>query len=380
MHTQINGIGMFGLLRSAGTFRGVTSLSAACAALAIGMLLCAPIGCGYPAASPPNDTLRATIGPQGGEIVGAKGSALEGVKLTIPAGALASDTRIEIKPATDDTPLPATAVSCGPQVEIGPAGTQLAVAAQLTLPFDENIVAANERFDDEVKVWVREGDHWGQKEQVDSAQGSVTIELSSFDTVAAGVNPPAPPDEIHFELHPNARFLNCLAQFPGDANRSPSVHVTVVRGSLNDSLSLRGQNIKPGLKFDLFTVERSNLRADATPDPFFTNFGLAWYQSDLQANHEGAMSVVVRTILLDQIFGFDPDGGLGPRGTFHVGFWFNNPQDAAACGFDPAKPTPFNGEHRAGPLAMISVPDPRTALGPLCTHPDTSTTPARCSP
>ena len=64
----------------------------------------------------------------------------------------------------------------------------------------------------------------------------------------------------------------------------------------------------------------------------------------------------------------DPDASVAPINTFHVGFWFDNPQDAEACGFDPTKPTPFNGEHRAGPDAMISVPDARTGLGPLCTH------------
>jgi hypothetical protein len=354
---------MFGL-----EMNGTTLSIGARAVLAMGILLSAIIGCGYPPTSRPGDTLRATIGPQGGEIVGAKGSALEGVKLSIPAGALASDTQIEIKLAVDETPLPETAVRCGPQVEIGPAGTQLAVAAQVTLPFDESIVAANERFDDDVKAWVREGDHWGQREQVDSSPGSVTIELSSLDTVAAGVNPPVPTDEIHFELHPSPKFVSCLARFPGDASHPPSAQVTVVRGSLNDALTLRGQNIKPGLKFDLFTIQRSNLLANGTPDPRFTNFGLAWYQSDLQADHEGAMHVVVRTILLDDIFGFDPDASVAPINTFHVGFWFDNPQDAEACGFDPTKPTPFNGEHRAGPDAMISVPDARTGLGPLCTH------------
>jgi len=370
---------MFGFVRNTRAIRKINPVIASRALLTIGILLFAASGCGP--ASPPSDTLRATIGPQGGEIVGAKGSALEGVKLTIPAGALASDTGIEIKLAADDTPLPATSVRCGPRIEIGPAGTQLAVAAQLTLPFDEDIVAANERFDDEVKVWVREGDHWGQREQVESSHGSVTIELSTLDTVAAGVNPPAPSDEIHFELHlANPRLLNCLARFPGDARHPPSVQVTVVRGSLNDALTLHGENIKPGLKFDLFTIEHGNLLADGTADPRFLNFGLAWYQSDLEADREGAMHVVVRTILLDQIFGFDPSVGLAPSGTFHVGFWFNNPQDAVACGFDPTHPTPFNGEHRAGPLAMISLPDARTGLGPLCTHPDTSTTPAHCSP
>ena len=52
-----------------------------------------------------------------------------------------------------------------------------------------------------------------------------------------------------------------------------------------------------------------------------------------------------------------------------MGFWFNNPKDAAACGFDVNKATPFNGEHRAGPAAMISVPNATTKLGPLCTSP-----------
>jgi len=44
------------------------------------------------------------------------------------------------------------------------------------------------------------------------------------------------------------------------------------------------------------------------------------------------------------------------------------------------KPTPFNGEHRAGPLAFISRPDAGTGLGPLCSHPDLSTDPSRGDP
>src|SRR5215471_6023624 len=176
MYTQTNGSGM------------------PRAALAIAMMLCAAIGCGNPGASLRDDNLGAIIGPQGGEIVGAEGTALEGVKLTIPPGALASPTRIEIKLAADGTPLPSTAVRCGPMVEISPTGLQLAVAARLTLPFDENVVAGYGSYDAEVKVWVREGDHWGQKQQVASAEGSVTIELSTLGIAAAGVNPPSPSD------------------------------------------------------------------------------------------------------------------------------------------------------------------------------------------
>jgi hypothetical protein len=187
-------------------------------------------------------------------------------------------------------------------------------------------------------------------------------------------------DVAHFNLVANPKFVNCLSRFPGDSTRMPSADVSVHRGTLNDTLTLHIHNIKPGLAFDLFTVQRSNLGADGKVDPKFTNFGMAWYQSDVQADQEGNGSVRLRTILLDQIFGFDPDVSLQPTNTFQLGFWFNNPADAQPCGFDPTKPTPFNGEHRAGPLAMISLPDAKTGLGPLCLKPDTSVSPARCNP
>jgi hypothetical protein len=93
---------------------------------------------------------------------------------------------------------------------------------------------------------------------------------------------------------------------------------------------------------------------------------------------DGDGSAVIHTILLDQIFGFDPDVSLPPTNTFHVGFWFNSPRDAAPCGFTGS--TPFNGDHHAGPLAFISLPNAITNLGPLCIKPNTSTTPARCNP
>ncbi len=343
------------------------------------VLLSAAVACsGYGA---PYGTQSATIGPKGGELVGAKGSALDGVKLTIPAGALASDTRIEISPSAQEMALPSSVVRSGPQFAIGPAGTRLALPAQVTLPFDEDIATANDRFDDEVDVWVREGGQFAQRKQVEGTPGSVTVDLSSLDLVSAGLNPPVPGDVVRFDLHPNPQFLRCLAQFPGDAQRAPSVEVTVVRGEQNDGLFLRGRNIKPGLAFDLFTVEHTNLAADATVDPAFRGaFGLASYQSDLAASDDGRIRAVIRTILLDEGFSLDPGAGLAPTGTFNVGFWFDDPNAAVDCGFNPLTPTPFNGEHKAGPLAMISTPDASTGLGPLCTHPDTSTTPARCSP
>ncbi len=180
--------------------------------------------------------------------------------------------------------------------------------------------------------------------------------------------------KIEFDLHPNPGVVACLGTTNGP---TPTAHVTVTRGPLNDTLVIRARNIKPHLAFDMFTIQRSSLLPDGTVDPNFTNFGLAWYQSDLHADEDGTFTTTIKTILLDQIFGFDPDVALTPLNTFHVGFWFNNPKSAKNCGFDPTHPTPFNGEHKAGPVAMISVPDEDTNLGPLCTNPNSNGT---CNP
>lgn len=184
---------------------------------------------------------------------------------------------------------------------------------------------------------------------------------------------------IEFDLHPNPKFLACLAA-PGGP--TPTAHVTVKRGTLADTLTIEANNIKPHLAFDMFTVQRSNLLFNGNLNQNFTNFGLAWYQSDLKASGLGHFKVTIKTILLDQIFGFDPDAALAPTNSFHVGFWFNDPNDANVngCTFDVTKPTPFNGEHKAGPVAMISVPDANTNLGPLCTNPNLNTNPPSCNP
>jgi hypothetical protein len=178
-----------------------------------------------------------------------------------------------------------------------------------------------------------------------------------------------------FSLFPAAANLPCLQK---SAHKVPTATATVTRGSLNDTLVLKLAGFKPGLDFDLFTVQNSNQTATGGPVTGFTNFGLAWYQSDVQINSKGGGTVKVETILLDQIFGFDPAVALAPTNTFHVGFWFNNPANAAACGFTGF--TPFNGEHQAGPLAFITRPSATTNLGPLCTDPMKSGTTFVCNP
>jgi len=202
------------------------------------------------------------------------------------------------------------------------------------------------------------------------------ILIGVFTIVAwtVAVQPLAAQKKIQFDLFPNPKVVACLGTHEGPA---PTAHVTVTRGLLNDTLVITAKHLKPRVAFDMFTVQRSFLLADGTVDPNFTNFGLAWYQSDLHADEDGEFTATIKTILLDQIFGFDPDVALTPLNTFHVGFWFNNPKTASKCGFDSTHPTPFNGEHKAGPVAMISVPDANTNLGPLCTSPNDDGT---CNP
>jgi hypothetical protein len=321
--------------------------------------------------------LYSMIGPEGGELVGAPGTPFQGVRLQIPAGALDSPTYISITPASGAAPLPKAAVRCGPMFAIRPAGLALKVPATATLPYDQSAVEEQFRFDDEVKVWAANETGWGQRLQTDNANGTVTIELQALTTIAAGVNPPAETEKVRFSLQPNPKFVKCLAQ---NAWEQPEVDVTVVKGEQNDGLFLRGRNIKPGVGFDLFAVERSALLADGTADPSFDNdFGLAFYQSDVVSNDRGRVRVNLRGIFLNVLFGFAGKSALAPRGIHQVGFWFDAPEDVADCGFDVTKPTPFNPKHQAGPLAMISVPDAKTGLGPLCIAPDTTVTPAVCS-
>jgi hypothetical protein len=171
--------------------------------------------------------------------------------------------------------------------------------------------------------------------------------------------------KITFNLVAQTKFINCLGVQGG---KTPTGTVLVKRGPLRDTLTLTLANIKPHLAFDLFTTQNTNLLSNGQTDPNFVNFGLAWYQSDVEADANGEAKVVINTILLDQIFGFDPNASLSATHTFHVGFWFNDPKDAQACGFDITKPTPFNGEQNAGPNAMISVPNAITNQGPLNTE------------
>lgn len=132
--------------------------------------------------------LSATVGPAGGEIVGAPGSALAGVRLVVPAGALAADTEIVLRPLVDPVPLANTAERVGPQIAVEPAGLALAVPASLTVPFDAELRSQWEDVDGECKVWLRDGEGWKNVAQTASSPEGVTVPLSTFTVAAAGIS------------------------------------------------------------------------------------------------------------------------------------------------------------------------------------------------
>jgi hypothetical protein len=148
-----------------------------------------------------------------------------------------------------------------------------------------------------------------------------------------------------------------------------SASVTVVKGNLNDTLTIKVKHLKPGLAFDLFTVENSRFLSNGSLDPAFVNFGLAWYQSDLQVGKSGTGSAKIQTILANQIFGFDPEATLAPTNTFHVGFWFNNPpmrRPAALPGLRPSMASIMQARWRWKVCPMLP---PTSALYVSTQHP-----------
>jgi len=142
----------------------------------------------------PSYALSAAIGPEGGTLTGERGTALEGVTLEIPAGALAETITVTISPTVDESALPEAAQRVGPQFLLEPEGTMLAAPARWTLPVDRALEGLLAGQASELKVWVRDGDGWRLTEPVATTDTSVTIEIQPFTVAAAGirVTRPAP--------------------------------------------------------------------------------------------------------------------------------------------------------------------------------------------
>ncbi|WP_367155886.1 hypothetical protein [Methylomonas sp. HYX-M1] len=132
-------------------------------------------------------------------------------------------------------------------------------------------------------------------------------------------------------------------------------------------MDVRVAGLSPNTEYDLFIIQ--------VPNP---PFGMSWYQGDLQTKRNGVgharfigrfnketFIVAPGSTVAPQIHDSDADENpqTGPIHTYHVGIWFNSPEDAVKAGCQGIT-TPFNGEHNAGiqVLNTATFPDEE---GPL---------------
>jgi len=144
--------------------------------------------------------------------------------------------------------------------------------------------------------------------------------------------------------------------------------------------------IKPKGPVEVMDVFVEGLPANTDFDFFVIQkpgapFGLAWYQGDIETNEHGrgfgrfigrfneetfivATGSVPAPIVHNNAF---PDASTNPVTnpvhTFHLGLWFNSPDDAVNAGC-PADVTPFNGEHNAG-IQVLNTSNFADLTGPL---------------
>jgi hypothetical protein len=128
--------------------------------------------------------------------------------------------------------------------------------------------------------------------------------------------------------------------------------------------------LPPNTDFDFFVIQ-----VPRAP------FGMSWYQGDIETNRHGrgretfigrfnteTFIVAPGSAPAPQVHsGPFPDAitnpSTNPVHTFHLGLWFNSPEDAAAAGC-PATVTPFNGEHNAG-IQVLNTSNFADDEGPL---------------
>jgi hypothetical protein len=176
---------------------------------------------------------------------------------------------------------------------------------------------------------------------------------------AAAASPSAQEQPQHhntftFKLVPtNANIKACLPHARGQA--------TIERGAQNDELTLHVNGLAPNTGYDLFVIEIPH-----------APFGISWYQSDLQTNHEGEGTVSVRGIFNVETFSVSqpnsPTTTFSPTHQYHLGLWFNDPNVPFKLGCEPGATspiiTPFNGEQHAGIQVLNTSNFPDNA-GPL---------------
>jgi hypothetical protein len=174
---------------------------------------------------------------------------------------------------------------------------------------------------------------------------------------AAGARPssgrPAALTGFRFQMV-RTHGVNCL----------PNAHgtVTIVKGSLNDTMTVTVHGLPRNTGFDLFVIQVPN-----------KPFGVAWYQSDLRTGSHGSGTVTVKGIFNKETFSVSV-GAVGvtpafpPTHQYHLGLWFNSPAKPFALGCEGSATspivTPFNGAQHAG-IQILNTSNFPDNKGPL---------------
>jgi hypothetical protein len=138
-----------------------------------------------------------------------------------------------------------------------------------------------------------------------------------------------------------------------------------------EKMVVRVHGLPPKTEFDLFVIQVPN-----------APFGLSWYQGDIETDAHGRGTgtflgrfsietfIVAPGMAPAPVVHHNPpfpdassNPATAPVHTFHLGLWFNSPQDAAAAGC-PDTVTPFNGDHTAG-IQALSTRNFADDRGPL---------------
>ena len=149
-----------------------------------------------------------------------------------------------------------------------------------------------------------------------------------------------------------------------------TARVSIKPGGPVEVMDVSVGGLPPNTDFDFFVIQKPG-----------APFGLAWYQGDIETDEYGegherfigrfneetfivAQGSVPAPLVHNNAF---PDAAMNPVTapvhTFHLGLWFDSPQDAVKAGC-PGDVTPFNGEHDAG-IQVLNTSNFLDLEGPL---------------
>jgi hypothetical protein len=202
-------------------------------------------------------------------------------------------------------------------------------------------------------------------------QGPKSVTIASAIMIAAAGSAFAAQDRLSFNMIVSQGASTCLP--------NAKAHVRIVSSGSAEDMHIFATGLPANTNFDFFVIQVPN-----------APFGLSWYQGDLESDENGDAvqhfrgRFNIETFIIapgiapaPQVFNdppfpdaaqnpetFGPDGKTpGPVQTYHLGLWFNSPDDAKNAGC-PSTVTPFNGEHNAG-IQVLNTSNFPNDKGPL---------------